>query len=313
MSRAACWAASAGAVQTRAPGRRDRVRRGDLGEQGLEAVDALLVLVEDVSEVRVRGLVGDRVDGAPGGEGRDGHLGHEGQGLVAVEGAGEQVGGLDEEGQRAAAQAFQLAEAGRLDGQRDAVGGELEAQGLLVGVPAGGLGGDAQGAGEAALDLERDGDDRAHAGGVEERDGAGDGREVLVDGGHPGGAVAAGAGLDGDAGEALAGRGEAGGGPYLQLGLVVGGEQQEGGVAVEHVAGAFDRALEEAVEVVRGGGADEDLEGVRGWPLAGAGVGDRGRAAGSAGRRARRRVREDRPWRVRRPCRGPGGGRRRRG
>ena len=75
-------------------------------------------------------------------------------------------------------------------------------------------------------------------------------------------AVAAGAGLDGDAGEALAGGGQAGGGADLQLGLVVGGEEQEGGVAVEHVAGAFDRALEEAVEVVGGGGADEDLEGV---------------------------------------------------
>ena len=101
----------------------------------------------------------------------------------------------------------------------------------------------------------------------EQRDGAGDGGEVLVDGGHPGGAVAAAAGFDGDAGEALAGRGQAGGGPYLQLGLVVGGEEQEGGVAVEHVAGAFDGALEEAVEVVGGGGADEDLEGVDGAAL----------------------------------------------
>ena len=91
--------------------------------------------------------------------------------------------------------------------------------------------------------------------------------EVLVDGGHPGGAVAAGAGLDGDAGEALAGRGQTGGGPDLQFGLVVGGQQQEGGVGVEHVAGALDGALEEAVEVVGGGGADEDLEGVRGAAL----------------------------------------------
>ena len=187
----------------------DRVRRGDLREEGLEAVDELLVLVQDVREVRVRGLVGDRVDGAPGGQGRDRHLGHEGQGLVAVQGAGEEVGGLDEEAQRAAAQALQLAQAGRLDGQRDAVGGELEAQGLLVGVPARGLGGDAEGAREAALDLQRDRDDRAHARAVEQRDGAGDGREVVVDGGHAGRAVAAGARLHGDAGEALAGGGEA--------------------------------------------------------------------------------------------------------
>nr|WP_240003092.1 hypothetical protein [Streptomyces cinnamoneus] len=77
--------------------------------------------------------------------------------------------------------------------------------------------------------------------------------EVVVDGGHPGGAVAAGAGLDGDAGEALAGGGQARGGADLQFGLVVGGEQQVGGVAVEHVAGALDRALEEAVEVVGAG------------------------------------------------------------
>ena len=91
-----------------------RVRRVDLGEQGLEAVDAVLVLVQDVGEVRVRGLVGDRVDGAPGGEGGDRHLGHQGQGLVAVEGAGEQVGGLDEEGERAAAQPFQFGEAGAI-------------------------------------------------------------------------------------------------------------------------------------------------------------------------------------------------------
>ena len=152
----------------------------------------------------------------------------------------------------------------RFDGERDAVGGELEAQGLLVGVAAGRLGGDAEGAGEPALDLQRDGDDRAHAGAGEQRDGAGHGGEVLVDGGHAGGAVAAGAGLDGDAGEALAGGGQAGGGAYLQLGLVVGGEQQVGGVAVEHVAGAFDGALEQAVEVVGGGGADEDLERVGG-------------------------------------------------
>ena len=97
---------------------------------------------------------------------------------------------------------------------------------------------------------------------LEEGDGSGDGREVLVDGGHPGRAVAAGAGLDRDAGEALAGGGQAGRGPHLQLRLVVGGQQQEGGVGVEHVAGALHRALEQAVEVVRGGGADEHLEGV---------------------------------------------------
>ena len=102
---------------------------------------------------------------------------------------------------------------------------------------------------------------------LEERDGAGDGRQVLVDGGHPGRAVAAGARLDGDAGEALAGGGQAGGGAYLQLRLVVGGEEQEGGVGVEHVAGAFHRALEQAVEVVRGRGADEDLERVGGLAL----------------------------------------------
>ena len=277
--RAARWAASAGRGPHAGAGGRHRVGRVDLGEEGLEAVDPLLVLVEDVGEVRLGGLVGDRVDGAPGGERRDRHLGHQGQGLVAVEGAGEQVGGLDEEGEGAAAQSFQLAEAGRFDGQGDAVGGELEAQGLLVGVAARGFGGDAEGAGEAALDLERDGDDRAHAGAAEERDGAGDGGEVLVDGGHTGGAVASGAGFDGDAGEPLAGGGQAGGGADLQLGLVVGGEQQEGGVAVEHVAGAFDGALEEAVEVVGGGGADEDLEGVRGAAL-GAGVGRTGARCG---------------------------------
>ncbi len=90
-----------------------------------------------------------------------------------------------------------------------------------------------------------------------------------MDGGHAGGAVAVGARLDGDAGEALAGGGQAGGGADLQLGLVVGGEQQEGGVGVEEVAGALHGALEEPVEVVGGGGADEDLEGVRG-----AGVGE---------------------------------------
>ncbi|MDH6619850.1 hypothetical protein M2163_006958 [Streptomyces sp. SAI-135] len=79
---------------------------------------------------------------------------------------------------------------------------------------------------------------------------------------HAGGAVAAGASLDGHAREALAGGGQAGGGADLQLRLVVGREEQEGGVAVEHVARAFDRALEQSVEVVRGGGADEHLEGV---------------------------------------------------
>src|SRR5690606_10389906 len=54
-------------------------------------------------------------------------------------------------------------------------------------------------------------------------------------------------------------------------GLVVGGQEQEGGVAVEHVAGALHRALEESVEVVGGGGADEHLEGVGVLPLGGAG------------------------------------------
>ena len=102
-----------------------------------------------------------------------------------------------------------------------------------------------------------------------------------MDGGHAGRAVAAGAGLDGDAGEALAGGGQAGGGAYLQLGLVVGGEQQEGGVGVEHVAGAFDRALEQAVEVVGGRGADEDLEGVGARAALGAGrVSDAGPRSG---------------------------------
>ena len=91
----------------------DRVGRGDLREQGLEAVDPVLVLVQDVGEVRVRGLVGDRVDGAPGGQGGDRHLGHQGQGLVAVEGAGEEVGGLDEEGEGAAAQASPARPGGR--------------------------------------------------------------------------------------------------------------------------------------------------------------------------------------------------------
>ena len=237
-----------------------RVRRGDLGQQGLDAVDELLVLVQHVGQVRLGGLVGDRVDRAPGGERRDRHLRHQRQRLVPVEGAREQVGGLDEEAEGAAAQPLQLAQAGGLDGQGDAVGGELEAQGLLVGVAAGRLRGDAEGAGEAALDLEGHGDDRAHPGAVEERDGAGDGREILVDGRHAGGAVAAGAALHGDACEALAGRGQAGGGADLQLRLVVGGEQQEGGVAVEHVAGALHGALQQAVEVVGGGGADEDLE-----------------------------------------------------
>lgn len=138
-----------------------------------------------------------------------------------------------------------------------------------------------------ALDLERHGDDRAHAGAGEQRYGAGDGRQVLVHGGHPRAAVAPGAGLDGDAGEALAGGGEAGGGPHLQFGLVVGGEQQIGGVAVEHVAGALDRALKEAVEVVGGGGADEDLEGVRGLAaLRHAAVGGRRAARGGLEHRA---------------------------
>lgn len=233
-------------------GSRDRFGRIDLGEQGLEAVDALLVLVQHVGQVRVRRLVRDGVDRAPGGEGGHRHLGHQRERLVPVEGAGQQVGGFDEEGERAAPEAFELAETGRLDGQRDAVGRELQAQGLFVGVPARGFGGDAEGAGEPALDLERDGDDGAHAGAVEQRHGSGDDGQILVDGGHPGGAVPPRAGLHRDAGEALSGRGEAGGGPYLQLRLVVGGEQEEGGVAFEHVAGAFHGALEQAVEVFRG-------------------------------------------------------------
>ena len=111
---AAAWAASEGAVQMRAPRVRHRLGRGDLREQGLEAVDPVLVLVQDVGELGVGGLVGDGVDGAPGGQGGHGHLGHEGERLVAVQGAGEQVGGLDEEGQGAAAQPFQLAEAGAI-------------------------------------------------------------------------------------------------------------------------------------------------------------------------------------------------------
>lgn len=258
-----------------------RVGRGDLRQQGLDAVDEFLVLVQDVGEVRLGGLVGDRVDGAPGGEGRDRHLGHQGEGLVAVQGAGQQVGGLDEEAERAAAQALQFAQAGRFDGQGDAVGGELQTQGLFVGVSGGGLGGDAEGSGEAAFDLQRDRDDGAHARAVQEWDRAGDRGEVVVDGGHAGRAVAAGAGFHGDAGEALAGGGEARGGADLQFRLVVGGQQEERRVAVEHVAGAFDGALEEAVEVVRGGGADEDLEGVGALALgAGRGVGG-GDAQGS--------------------------------
>jgi len=49
------------------------------------------------------------------------------------------------------------------------------------------------------------------------------------------------------------GRRQAGGGADFEFGLVVGGEQQVGGVAVEHVAGAFYGALEQAVEVVGAG------------------------------------------------------------
>ena len=135
--RAAWWAAAAGADQTRAPG----VGTGSGG--AIFESNALRPSMRSSSSCRtyerygLGGLVGDRVDGAPGGQGRDRHLGHEGERLVAVQGAGEQVGGLDEEAQRAAAQAFQLAEAGRLHRQGDAVGGELEAQGLFVGVAAG--------------------------------------------------------------------------------------------------------------------------------------------------------------------------------
>lgn len=188
--------------------------------------------------------------------------------------AGEQVGGLDEEGQGAAAQPFQLAQAGGLHGQCDAVRRELEAQGLLVGVAARAFRRDAEGAGEAALDLQRDRDDRAHPGVGEQGHGAGNGGEVLVDGRHPGGAVASRPGFDGDPGEALAGRGEAGRGADLQLRLVVRGEQEERRVGVEHVARPLDRPLEEAVEVVRGRGTDEHLERVRG-AVVGGGVGDR--------------------------------------
>jgi hypothetical protein len=241
-------------------GRRHRVGRRDLGEQGLEAVDAVLVLVQHVRQVRLGGGVVDGVDGAPGREGGHGHLCHQGERLVAVEGAGQQVGGLDEEAQRTAAEPLELAQAGGLDGQGDPVGGELQAQGLFVRVAAGRLRCDAEGAGEAALDLEGDGHHGAHAGAAEERDGAGGRSQVVVDGGHAGRAVAAGPGLDGNAGEALAGRRQAGRRAYLQLGLVVGGQQQEGGVGVQHVAGAFHGALEEPVQVVGGGGADEDLE-----------------------------------------------------
>lgn len=103
-----------------------RLGRIDLHQQGLEAVDTVLVLVQDVGEFGLGGLVGDGVDGAPRGEGGDRHLGHQGQGLVAVEGAGQEVGGLDEEGEGAAAQLLQLGQAGAFDGEGDAVGGELE-------------------------------------------------------------------------------------------------------------------------------------------------------------------------------------------
>ena len=82
---------------------------------------------------------------------------------------------------------------------------------------------------------------------------AGHGGQILVDGGHPGRPVASSARLDGHAGEALPGGRQPGGGAHLQLGLVVGGEQQIGGVPVEHVASAFDGALEQPVEVVGGG------------------------------------------------------------
>ena len=126
------WAASEGAVQTRAPGVGSGSGRPDLGEQRLDAVDAVLVLVQDEGQFGLGRLLGDRVDGAPAGQGGHGHLGHQRQRLVAFQGAGEQVGGLDEEGQRAAAEPFQLGEPGALHGQRDPVGGELQPQGLLV-------------------------------------------------------------------------------------------------------------------------------------------------------------------------------------
>ncbi len=253
---------------------RHRIRRGDLRQEGLEPVDEVLVLVEHVREVRVRGLVRDRVHGAPGGQGRDRHLCHEGQCLVPVERAGQQVGRLDEEGQGTAAQPFQLAEAGGLHRERDAVRGELETQGLLVGVAAGVLRRDAERAREPSLDLQRDRDDRAHPRVGEQRDGAGNGGQVLVHRGHPGGAVAPRAGLHGDPGEPLAGRGEARRRADLQLRLVVRGEQEEGGVRVEHVPGPLHRPLQEAVQVVGGGRADEDLERVR-RAVVGGDVGDR--------------------------------------
>ncbi len=82
-----------------------------------------------------------------------------------------------------------------------------------------------------------------------------------MDGREPGRAVASRARLDRDPGEALASGRQPAAGADLQLGLVVGGQQQVGGVAVEHVPGAFHGALQQAVEVVRGGRADEGVEG----------------------------------------------------
>ncbi|CAM5702750.1 hypothetical protein SANTM175S_04571 [Streptomyces antimycoticus] len=261
-----------GAGPAAGPSGGDLLRWVDLHQQGLEPVDAVLVLVQDVRQLGLGRLVGDRIDGAPTGQRGHGHLGHQRQRLIAVQGAREEIGRLDEEGQGATAQPLQLGEAGALDGEGDAVGGELQPQGLFVAVAGGGLGGDAERAGEPALDLQRDGDDGAHPRVHQQWNGAGHRGQVLVDGGHPGRAVAPGARFDGDAGEALAGGGQPGGGADLQLGLVVGGEQQIGGVAVEHVAGPLDGALEQTVEVVGGRGADEHLEGVGGLaPIRGVG------------------------------------------
>lgn len=92
---------------------------------------------------------------------------------------------------------------------------------------------------------------------------------------HPGGTVATRSRLDGNPGESLTGRGQTGRRPDLQLRLVIRGQQQERGVGVEHVARPFDRALQQAVEVVRGGRADEHLERVRRAVL-GRGVGNGG-------------------------------------
>ncbi len=267
-SSAARWAASPGAPHGRAPGVGSGGRRGDARQQLLQSVDALLVLVEHVRQVRLRRLVGDRVDGTPGGQRRDRHLGHQRQCLVPVQRARQQVRRLHQEAQGTAAQPLQLAQPGRLDGQGDPVGGELQSQGLLVRVTARRLGRHSQGARQPALHLEGDRHDRTHARAVQQRDRARYRQQVLVHGRHAGRGVPAGPRLHGDACEALAGGGEPGGGAHLQFRLVVRRQEQERRVPVEHVAGALHRALEEAVQVVRGGGADEHLERVRRAPLA---------------------------------------------